>query len=91
MRKTSKDYRKEQKDLRQKLEASEARIKARLLQLIEKFPEAIVVEKGVDKFKAKYITKAWIDSLSIESQIDYIEAIEQHNAKQENFIQTTIY
>ena len=91
MRKTSKDYRKELSGLKKSVESTEAHIKVRLIHLIEKFPDAIVVEKGIDKFKAKYITKSWLDRLSIETQLDYIESIEKHTASLEKHRQVTFY
>jgi hypothetical protein len=90
MRKTSKDYKKDLKNLRQSLASTEAHIKDRLIHLVNEFPEAIVVEKGVDKFKAKYVTKLWIDRLSVDTMVDYISAIERHNAKEESVRQLTI-
>ncbi len=91
MRKSSRDYRKELLGFRKSVESTEAHIKARLIHLVEKFPDAIVVKKGVDQFKAKYITKAWIDGLSIETQLDYIEAIEEHTASLEKHRQISMY
>jgi len=91
MRKTSSDYLKELKGLRLGLESTEAHIKARLIYLINKFPDAIVVKKGIDQFKAKYVTKPWIDGLSSETQIQYIRAIEEHSANIEKVRQVTIY
>ena len=91
MRKTSKDYSRELTNLRQSLESTKAHIKSRLEHLVEKFPDAIVVEKGIDKFKAKYVTKAWIDGLSPDTMIEYIRAIEEHNSKENPVRQVSIY
>jgi hypothetical protein len=91
MRKTSNDYRKELDNARKKIDSLESRIKDKLIKMIEKFPDAIVVEKGIDKFKAKYVTKTWIDGLTTDTMIDYIQAIEEHNANTEPYVQTTIY
>lgn len=91
MRKTSEDYKKDLMKLRQSLESTEAHVKARLIHLVEKFPDAIVMEKGIDKFKAKSVTKTWIDGLSVDTQLDYIRAIEQHSAQLEPHRQITIY
>jgi len=91
MRKTSSDYSRDLRTLRQSLESTEEHIKSRLVQMIEKFPDAIVVNRGVDKFKAKYITKEWIDRLSVDTMIEYIRSIEEHNAKEQNVRQITIY
>ena len=91
MRKTSNDYRKELNGFKMGIESTEAHIKARLIHLIEMFPEAIVVKRGLDHFKAKYITKQWIDELSVESQLNYIEAIEEHTASLEKHHQVSMY
>ena len=91
MRKTSNDYAKEIKDLRTRLESSEAHIKARLIDLVEKYPDAIVLKKGIDQFKAKCVTKSWIDGLSVDTQVAYIRSIEEHSATLEKHRQVTIY
>ena len=90
MRKTSEDYSKELKTRRESVLSTEAHIKDRLIKMINKFPDAIVMEKGIDKFKAKYITKAWIDGLSPDTMINYIRSIEEHNAKTEGVQQLTL-
>jgi len=84
MRKTSNDYRKELNGFKMGIESTEAHI-------IEMFPEAIVVKRGLDHFKAKYITKQWIDELSVESQLNYIEAIEEHTASLKKHHQVSMY
>jgi len=91
MRKTSKDYRKELDNARNKIETLEAYIKIRLMSMIELNPDAVVVEKGIDKFKAKYVTKTWIDGLTTDTMIEYIRAIEEHNAKLEPYVQVSMY
>ena len=90
MRKTSEDYSKELKNRREGLLSTEAHIKDKLIKMIDKFPDAIVMEKGIDKFKAKYVTKAWIDGLSPDTMIAYIRSMENHNAKAEGIRQLTL-
>lgn len=90
MRKSSVTYKKELDECRTKLESLESHIKDKLIKMIEKFPDAIVVEKGIDKFKAKYVTKTWIDGLSVDTMLKYIEAIEKHNKKSEPYVQATL-
>ena len=90
MRKTSEDYKKELKNQRESVLSTEAHIKDRLIKMINKFPEAIVMEKGIDKFKAKYVTKVWIDGLSSDTMIEYIRSIEDHNTKVEGVQQLTL-
>jgi hypothetical protein len=89
MRKTSKDYKSELNRLRTRQKALEARIKSRLVEMVERNPDAIVLEKGLDKFKAKCVTKQWIENLSLDTMIEYIRSIEEHNA--EPYIQTKLY
>ena len=90
MRKTSEEYSKELKNHRQSVLSTEAHIKDRLIKMIDKFPDAIVMEKGIDKFKAKYVTKAWIDGLAPDTMIAYIRSMENHNAKAEGVQQLTL-
>lgn len=91
MRKTSNDYRKELTQARANLESIEAHIKSRLIEMTERFPDAIVEVRGEDKFKAKCVTKSWLDDLSIDTMLNYIAAIENHNASLEIVRQATIY
>lgn len=83
MRKTSKEYSKELKDLRERTDSLESRIKNRLSKMVETFPDAIVDTKDGVEVKAKCITKTWLDMLPSELQLKYISAIEEHNAKEE--------
>ena len=95
MRKTSKSYRKELNGFKKNIESTEAHITARLIHLVEKFPDAIVLKKksfdGDVSFKAKCVTKSWIDGLAIETQLNYIESIEEHTASLEKHRQVCIY
>jgi len=91
MRKTSNDYRKDLNGFKKSVESTESHIKTRLIHLIEKFPDAIVVTKGIDQFKAKCVTKSWIDGLSVETQLDYILAIEEHTTSLEKHRQVSMY
>jgi len=88
MRKSSSDYQKELNELRKGVKSIKAHIKARLIYLIETFPDAIVVKKGIDEFKAKYITKPWLD---VDTQISYIKAIEIYTESLEPFHQISMY
>jgi len=91
MRKTSKDYRKELLGFRKSVESTEAHIQTRLLDLVEKFPDAIVSKRGMDMFKARCLSKTWVDGLSVETQLDYIESIEEHTASLEHHVQVSMY
>ena len=91
MRKTSDEYQRELDQTRAKLESIESHIKARLMTLIEKTPDAIIKESGEDKFKAKCVNKSYIDQLSPDTIISYIRAIEKHNANLEPYVQMSMY
>jgi hypothetical protein len=91
MRKTSNDYRKELSKHKTSVESTEAHIKDRLIHLVEMFPEAIVSNKGMDMFKARCLSENWIDRMTIEKQLDYITAIEEHTASLEKHQQVTMY
>ena len=91
MRKTSKDYKKELEYLRTKQEGLEQQIRSRLIQMVEQNPDAIVLELGEDKIKAKGVNKTWIDNLPTDTVITYLQAIEDHNAKLEPYVQMSIY
>ena len=91
MRKTSKDYKTELESLRIRQEAIGNQIKTRLVQMVEQNPDAIVLEKGEDKFKAKCVSKQWIEGLSTDTMIAYISAIEDHNAQLEPYVQVSMY
>ena len=91
MRKTSNDYRKELSQARTTLDSVEAHIKSRLMTMVESFPDAIIEERGEDKIKAKGVTKIWLENVSVDMMINYIEAIEKHNASLEKVRQVTIY
>ena len=90
MRKTSKEYKKELESLRTKQQALESRIKDRLIKMVEKNPDVIIKESGEDKFKAKCITRSYINQLTPDTMVTYISAIEEHNAKLEPYVQLTI-
>ena len=91
MRKTSRDYRRELSGFRKNVESTEAHVKSRLLELMEKFPDAIVSKKGSDMFKARCLSKTWIDRMPVETQLDYIESIENHTASLEPHQQISMY
>lgn len=77
-RTTGKQYREEYENLLIKQQALKARISARLLQLSKLHPEAVIAEHEHTKIKAKSIANAnYIASIEIDTQLAYIEAIEQ--------------
>ena len=91
MRKTSVDYRKELTNARTKMESLESQVKSRLVTMVEQNPEAIIKESGEDKFKAKCVTKSYIEQLDTNTMVEFIEAIEKHNAKLEPYVQAEMY
>ena len=91
MRKTSRDYRKELNGFKKSVESTEAHVLSRLLTLIEKFPDATVMRKGYGEFKVKNVSPSWIESLSTDTQLDYIESIEEHTASLEPHYQVSMY
>jgi len=91
MRKTSKDYRKELDNARIQVESLEARVKIRLMRMVEDNPDVVIKESGEDKFKAKCVTKTYIEQLSTDTMIDFIRRIEEHNAQLEPYVQVSMY
>jgi len=90
MRKTSKDYTKELESLRSQQRALESRIKDRLVKMVEQHPDAIIKESGEDKFKAKCVTRSYIEQLDTDTMVKFIRTIEEQNAKAEPYVQLTI-
>ena len=82
-RMTGKNYHREYKELLIKLESLKVHIEARLLDLIEKYPEGVAVHKGGDPLLCKHITKIWFQDLSLEGKIRYIENIERWSEEQQ--------
>ena len=91
MRKTSKDYRKELDNARNKVETLEARVKVRLMSMVEQNPDAVIKESGEDKFKARCVTSSYIDQLDTDTMIEFIRRIEEHNAQLEPYVQMRMY
>lgn len=89
-RMTGIDYRREWNLIQQSEKSLKAHVDSRLRELIEKYPEAVVVDKGRDKMLCKHITAKWFDSLSTYGMIGYIEKIEAWSAKTHKFKQLTI-
>lgn len=96
IKKTAADYRMELMMLRAKIKSLEAKTAERLLDLCKCFPDAdIGVQFGhfgsATAMKAKAIGSAiYIDRISVESRLEYIEAIEKWLAEQSPIKQTQI-
>jgi hypothetical protein len=78
---TAANYRKEIKDLQLKRKSLSVKIAERLHCLCERFPDAIVFEKGDSCIKAKSIgSMIYISRIQDDERLQYIEAIEKHIA-----------
>lgn len=84
-RKNANDYQREYVDAQSKVEALEARIKARAITLCKKFPSAPIGMGAIGRevFKFGY--------LSTSSYIMIIKSIEDYNASTAPHVQTTLY
>jgi len=89
-RKSGEDYQNELSVLRNSLKSLEAHIGARLVKLSTMFPQAVIVKKRVDIFRAKDMTKSWIDGLDTDTKIKYIRNIEDWLKEQEQYKQGTM-
>ena len=92
-RKTSNDYRKELKSLEENLSSLDAHVTARLLELVNLYPDAIIVANYLsirDEVKAKSLSKCYVEKLSLEQRIDFIYVIEEWSAQLQPVIQTKI-
>jgi len=76
-RKTGFDYLKELTEIRRNMESLEAHVTERLMTLSRLHPEAVILKKSNDEFKAKSLNKYWVESASIETRIGYIRNIER--------------
>ncbi len=83
---SAQDLRKKHDDLNQKVEALEARIKARLNELVKAHPDVIVAYQADAErtpLKAKSLeSKGYIDDMGATSCLIYIERIEKYLAEQ---------
>jgi hypothetical protein len=89
-RKTGKDYRKEYNDIKKSEMSLSSHTVERVLELVKIYPEAIITKKSGVEIKAKSITREWLESVSMETRISYIEIIEEwssvlHGHKQLKF------
>ncbi len=89
-RKTGKQYRKEYIELQKNMSSLDAHVTSRLVELGQRFPDAIIVKRYDDFVRAKCLTKNYVEDLDIDTRILYIEAIEDWNSKLENVKQLEI-
>ena len=85
-RKTGEDYRTEWNEIQQNTISLKGHVKARLKELIKKYPDARVDFNTV----AKEFSHVWRESLSTYGMIGYIEKIEKWSAEQQPVIQKEI-
>lgn len=91
VRKTGKDYRKENLELMIKQNALKAQVSARLLELCQQHPDAIISKMGDVDIKAKSIgSPQYISTIEVVAQIMCIEKIEAWLEEQHPHKQTTI-
>ena len=89
-RKTSKDYRKEHSDLTAKVEALEARIKKRCVDMCNKFPDADVgTDEGIVTAKDFLDILQHVD-VDTETHLHVMSKIEEDNERKSNIKQTEI-
>lgn len=86
------DYRREMKNLLNKIEKLQLESITRLHSLACLYPEAPIIVGGIDIIKAKSLVepkqnKKFIESLGFESRITYIETIENWLAEQQPHVQ----
>jgi hypothetical protein len=85
------DYSKEYKDLTSKQDTFNVRVRARLLELCQQHPDAIITTMGDTNVKAKSIgSKNYIDTIEVVACIMCIEKIEKYLEAQHPHKQTTI-
>lgn len=89
-RKTGKDYRKEYNELQKSQVSLDAHITSRLVELGERFPDAVIYKQYDDEIKAKCLTKNWVETLPIETRIQFIESIEEWLGQKERAKQLSI-
>lgn len=92
MRKTSKDYRRELKDLREKIESLESHVRDRVLKLSKEYPDAVVwLSENGDVLYGRDMIKEMVGGMAPEGLIEIIHMFEDHNASKQPYIQKTIY
>jgi hypothetical protein len=85
------DYRRALALIKQEQNSLTAHVDSRLRELIEKYPEAVVVDKGHgQQMFCKQITARWFDGMSTECRISYITNIEKWSEAQHPVVQAKI-
>lgn len=90
-KKTSQDYQKEINEAQDKVKRLENEISERLLQLSVMRPNVVLIKQhGVDVY-ARGLTRFYIDTLPINTRIQYIERFEEELAKENKYIQGRLF
>ncbi len=89
----SKEYRKKHTDLQEQMIALEARIRHRLKELITTHPDAIIGTTSDNvQLKAKGLDNPYyLNNMSINSTLQYMEIIERWLAEQQPYIQGKLF
>lgn len=88
IRKTGKDYRKEYVANKVAYKSISAHVDSRLRELVKLYPDAIVSKAA--RMKANVVDNNWLDSMSTELKISFIENIEQWSEEQQGVQQLKI-
>lgn len=88
---TGKDYRKEMIDLKSKEKRLENQINFRVLELVKKFPNAIIDNINHTYIKASSLNSSYLDAQSVEKKIHYIEVIEKWLGEQSKIKQGNLF
>jgi len=91
MNKTSKDYQKELREGRMKLDSLESRIASRFVKMINLFPDATVYHKDGNTFICRNVTKEWLDNLTTDTMLVCMRNIEEHNALNQPHVQLDLF
>lgn len=94
-KKTSSDYLREYREKQNAVKRAENEITDRLLFMAQQFPDAPIQYLSVssdDFYRAKSLnSKFYIDSLAVETRIQYMEMIEKYIAEQEKVVQLELF
>jgi hypothetical protein len=88
---TGSDYRKEMIDIKSREKRLENQINFRVLELVMKFPEAIIERIHNTDIKASSLNSSYLDAQSTEKKIHYIEVIEKWCSNQSKFKQGDLF
>jgi hypothetical protein len=94
-KKTSSDYLREYREKQNAVKRAENEITERLLFLSQQFPDAPIQYLTVSRdefYRAKSLnSKFYIDTLAVETRIQYMEMIEKYISEQERVVQLELF